>query len=215
MTKVHQLRIKADETLDRLEARALALEANINLTNDQISERIQRLKDHSSTTANAIQAKVGDIQGIASDQKAKITDSLEQLKLQLSLGRLEAKSTAAEQKKLIENAAIVVSAHIRANADHLDAEIDKDLDAWAQALIELDAEFEAAEMAWDAEWRAAKAANDAHFEAKKQKITDDIAKFKSELTGRRDAAQDKLESFHDEMSEAFSQVRSAFQNLAS
>jgi len=215
MSKVHELRKDADCMLDDLEARAVALENKINETNEQFADRFQGMKNQASANAEAIEAKVKQVPGLAEEQKQKIAGSIEHLKLQLALGRVAAKDTLNEQKQMIANAAAAARAHIVANLDQMDADLSKEIDAWIDALEKIDAELEAAELAWDAEWRASTAAAKADWEAKKQDVKAEIAAFQSKLKQRKDMTEDKLGEFNREMTDAFNKVGSAFRNLAS
>ncbi len=215
MSSVHELRKEADRMLDGLEAQAVALENRINETNAQFADRFQNMKNQISANAEAIEAKVKQVQGLADEQKQKIAGSLDHLQLQLALGRVAAKDTLQEQKQVISNAAAAARAHIVANLDQMDADLNKEIDAWIDDLKQLDAEMEAAELAWDAEWRAEKAAAAADWEARKQDMKAEIAAFQSKLQRRKDMAEDKLGDFHREMTQAFDKIGSAFRNLAS
>ena len=97
----------------------------------------------------------------------------------------------------------------------MDADLDKQIDAWIDALEKLEAEMEAADLAWDAEWRTEMTAATAEWKAKKQGLKAEIASFQSELQKRKDMTGDKLEAFNKEMTGAFSKIGSAFRNLAS
>jgi hypothetical protein len=215
MSKVHELRAKADQMLDNLEARAVALENKIGETNDQFADRLQNLKAQISDKASGIGAKVAEVQGLADEQKTKVKGSIEHLQLQLALGRVATKDALLEQKQMIDKAAIAVRTHIRASLDQSDADLDKEIDELIDALVELDAELEAAELAWDAEWRAEVAAANAQWEARKKELKAEIDGFRSQLKQRKDLAEDKLGDFHTEMADAFSKIGSAFRKLAS
>ena len=215
MSKVHELRKDADRMLDGLEARAVALENRINETNEQFADRFQDMKNQAAANAEAIEAKVKQVPGLAEEQKQKITGSIEHLKLQLALGRVAAKDTLHEQKQMIANAAAAARAHIVANLDQMDADLNKEIDAWIDDLEKIDAEMEAAELAWDAEWRAELAAATADWEARKAGMKAEIAAFRSKLNQRKDMTEDKLAGFHGEMTDAFNKIGSAFRNLAS
>ncbi len=200
--------------LDGLEARAVALENMINETNEQFADRFQDMKNQASASAKAIEAKVKQVPGLAEEQKQKITGSIEHLQLQLALGRVSAKDTLHEQKQMIANAAAAARAHIVANFDQMDADLNKEIDAWIDALEKIDAEIEAAELAWDVEWRAEMAAASADWEVRKQDLKAEIAAFQSKLKLRKDMTEDKFGDFHRDMTDAFNKVGSAFKNLA-
>ena len=215
MSKIHEMRNKADQMLDSLEARAVSLEKTINETNDQFADRFQDMKSQISANAEPIKAKVRKVQDLTDKQKDKIAEGLEHLQLQLALGRVATKDALHEQKEMIANAAAAARAHIVANVDQMDADLDKQIDAWIDALEKMETEMEAAELAWDAEWRTELAAASAEWEAKKQSLKADIAGFQSQLQKRKDMTEDKLGDFHREMTDAFGKVGSAFKNLAS
>ena len=215
MSKVHELRQDADRMLDGLEARAVALENKISETNDQFADRFQDMKNQLSANSETIETKVKKVQGLADEQKVKIAGSIEHLQLQLALGRVASKETLREQKQMIKNAAAAARAHIVANFDQMDADLNKEIDAWIDALEKIDAEMEAAELTWDAEWRAEMAAASADWEVRKQDLKAGIAAFQSKLNQRKDMTEDKLGEFHREMTDAFYKVGSAFRNLSS
>ncbi len=214
MSKVHDLREEADRILDGLEARAIALENTINETNDQIADRLQQLKADISNVSGSVENKIRQAQELGTEQKENLAGAFEQLRLQLALGRVTAKDKLQEQKQLISNAAQAVRAHIIAHRDHLDAGLEKEIDAWILELERLDAELAAAELAWDAAWRAEVAAAAANFDARKTELKAEISAFQSRLKHRKDMADDKLSNFHQEMMDAFNKIGSDFQKLA-
>ena len=215
MSKIHELRANADQALDNLEMRAVALENKINETNEHFIDRLQDSKSQISAKANTISAKVADAQGLAAEHKAKIKGSIEHLQLQLALGRVATKDALLEQKQLIENAATAARTHVRANLDQMDADLGKHINEWIGALAKLDAELQAAELAWDAEWRSEIATAKAEWEARKQNLKVEIDEFRSKLKQRKDLTEDKLEAFHTEMTDAFGKIGSAFRNFTS
>ncbi len=214
MSKVHDLREEADRILDGLEARAIALENTINETNDQIADRLQQMKADISDVSGSVENKIRQAQELGTEQKENLAGAFEQLRLQLALGRVTAKDKLQEQKQLISNAAQAVRAHIIAHRDHLDAGLEKEIDAWILELERLDAELAAAELAWDAAWRAEVAAAAANFDARKTELKAEISAFQSRLKHRKDMADDKLSNFHQEMMDAFNKIGSDFQKLA-
>jgi len=214
MSKIHDLRQEADKILDGLEARAIALENKMSETNDQIADHLQQMKADVSDVSGSVEHKIRQVQELGAEQKDKLAGAFEQLRLQLALGRVTAKDKLEEQKQLISNAAQAVRAHIIAHRDHLDAELEKEIDAWIEELDRLDAEMAAAELAWDAEWRAEVAAATADLDARKADLKAEISAFQSRLKQRKDVAEDKLGDFHQEMTDAFNKIGSAFRNLA-
>ena len=211
MINVKEIRASIDQTLDRWEAAALAIEENVNGTLIEVSERIQAQKQKAAEKSESLKAAIARAQKLPTEAKDKISADLDHLKVQLALGKAEARDAVAEQQAKIAQAIQNVDNQINQFEQQIDKEIEQDIEAWIRAEKALQQELELAAMRYETEQAEARA----QFAAEKQEILDDIKKFRENLNEKRSAAVAKGTTFASDMAASFEQVKTAFKKLTS
>ena len=210
MTTVKEMRTSVDQTLDRWEMAALALEENINATLTAVSERVQTQKEKAAEASENLEKAIERAQQLPSDARKKIVGELGELKVQLALGKAEAHDAVLAQNESIGEAVQRVENQIDQVGQQIDKKIREALEAWVRAEVELQQGLELAALRFDNE----KAEKRAQFEANKQDILDKVKKFREAIEERRTAAAQKGSTFASDMTSSFEQMRTAFRNLA-
>lgn len=210
MPKIREVRASIDQTLDRWEAAALALEANVQANLTTVSERIKTQKEKLAEASEGLKLAIAHAQQLPSDTKEKIAGDLDHLKVQLALGKAEARDAVAAQENNIKQAVQRLENRIDGVEQKFDQNIEEAVEKWTRAELELRQEFELATLRFENE----KAEKHAKFEAKKQEMLDKVKQFRGELDEKRTTALQKGSSFASDMNAAFEQARDAFRNLA-
>jgi phage-related minor tail protein len=210
MTTVKEMRTSIDQTLDRWNAAALALEENINATQAAVSERIQTQKEKAAEASEKLEKAIERAQQLPSDAREKIVGDLGHLKVQLALGKVEARDAVLAQKEKIGQAVQRVENQIDQIEQQVDQKIKEATEEWVRADQELQQELELAALRFENE----KAEKRVQFEAKKQEMLDNVKQFREAIEEKRIAAQQKGSTFASDMTASFEQMRTAFRNLA-
>lgn len=209
MSTVKEMRASIDERLDRWEASANAVEANIEATQAEVSERIQKQKDNAAEASEKLKQAVERAKRLPSEAREKIAGDLDHLKVQLALGKAEARDAVTAQKEKIHQAVKSVENQIDRFETQVDQEIEEEINAWILANLELQEELDLAAARFEHE----KAERRERFEAKKQEMRDKVTQFRNEIEEKRAAAQQKGSKFSSEMNASLEQIRTAFHNL--
>ena len=210
MKTVNEVRASIDQTLDWWEAAALALEESIEATLAAVSERIQRQKEKTVEASEKLTQALKRAQQLPSEAREKIVGDLDHLKVQLALGKVEARDAVLAQKEKIGQAVLRVENQIDQFEQQVDQEVEEAINEWVRAELELQQELELVALRFESE----QAERRGQFEAKKQEMLDNVKQFREELEEKRTTALQKGSTFASDMNTSFEQMRSAFRNLA-
>ena len=209
MPTVEEIRATINQTLDRWEAAALALEENVNATQAAVSERLQAQKDKAAETTEKLKQAVERAQHLPSEARDRIIGDLDHLKVQLALGKAEARDAVLAQKEKIGQAVQRVVSQIDQIEQQVDQKIEEATKEWVRAELELQQDLELAALRFENEQEESRA----QFEAKKQEMIGKVTQFREELEQKRTDAVQKGSTFASDMTDAFEQTKTAFRNL--
>jgi len=206
MSRVKEIREAIDTKLDKYEAEASAIESQLNLSKDKAIEKLETQKKQFADVLTGFKAKINESKAIAQEEKTKIQNQLENLRVQLALGKAESKAAYESQKKAIEDA-------IKSFETSIDRELDEAVDAVTSKLIgeanALGAQLDAMKV----QFERAKAEGQAQFEEQKKELAAKVQAFRQDLREKKQRAVNKGTAFESELSAGLSQVKTAFSNL--
>jgi archaellum component FlaC len=181
------MRASMQAKLDRWEAQAEALEAQLGATKEKSLDRLEKNKQALASQIDDLSAKLDRAQSLGAEKRQKIRSDIDHLRVQLALGKADTRDAFTAQKHKI-NLAI----------NKLDASLDREFDAFANELVEdaknlvkvtdqLSAEMDATLMqfALDNEVRQDLA-------AKKDEIATKVQAFKQNVQQKRKSVADKV-----------------------
>ncbi len=211
MSRIEEIRQSMDTKLDEWEHTALAIEAQLQSTKEQALSRVESQKKKMSAAAARIQQAIQKSTQIPEQVKQEIKSEIDNLQVQLALGKAEARDGYQNQKKKIMQGISGIEARIARHEAELDKHWEAAITEWIREEIALEAELEAAHIQYEAE----KAERRAEFEAKKREITSQINAYRENIADKRQMASDKLGTFEGELSAGMDQIKRAFSNLMS
>ena len=209
MSRIKELRASLDKKLDALEHQALALEAQLTQTKDQALQRLEQRKQQLRDLLNQVQADVQKSKEVAEQAKAEVQVKLEQLQVQLALGKADAREKFEEQRTKILKALIEfesVADRKLKGAAFESGKVWEDLVGRASIL---EAEFEALKGRFETE----KSKQQATMEAKKQELLAKLLVFKDQLKAKRRVVQAKADTLETDLREGLDQIRAGFRRL--
>jgi chromosome segregation ATPase len=147
MTSIKDMRAAIDAGLDKLQAKAEAAAAQLNLTADEINDRIDDQEKKLSAAAEKLQDKLNE--AVPEETRTKIQAAVEQLQVQLALGAADTRDAYNAKKKEVTRAIAELNAEIDA-ADAAEeramaAEFDALMEAYVAEAVALSAELDAME----------------------------------------------------------------------
>ena len=211
MSKIHEIRETMDGKLSGLAKRASALEAQLSRSKDNAVEELENRKKQLDDLLKTFTTKIEESKEVAVEKKAEIQSSVEQLQLQLALGKAETRDTLEVQKKKISNTVKTLEDNIDEGIDTAAAgfeELKQDLVGLSDSL---DAEMEAL----DAWFEIEKAAKKTEFNENKKKLAAKIERFRNGLYERKGIAGEKVDVFESQFVKGFNEIKHAFKDLIS
>jgi hypothetical protein len=147
MTSIKDIRAAIDAGLDRLQAKAEAVAAQLELSNRDINGRIAEHEKKLQDAAEVLQAKLADAGSVATENQAKIQSAFEHLQVQLALGAADSRDAFNAKKREIQHGIARFNAELdaaeAAEERERAAELKVLVEAYVAETIALEAELEA------------------------------------------------------------------------
>ncbi|MDY6942804.1 MAG: hypothetical protein SVU69_07295 [Pseudomonadota bacterium] len=215
MSLIHELRESVEARLDRWESLAEALELQLQLGRKEALDRFEDEKQRLTERLEAMEKRFEETTGIADDMRDSVRGQVEHLRVQLALGRAETRDAYQEQRKNILAGIRSLEERLdsaghqlgQENAERLEA-VTKDLIRAADRLV---AELEALEYQFEVGATTARQQLD---DLRKDVVTR-AQSIRKRLREQGSKAEDKMEAFEKDISQAASQAKQAFKKLFS
>lgn len=214
MSKIKEIREAIDTKLDKWEASAAAIEAQLQQSQEQAIEELEARKKRLNETLEGFKSEVVKAKGLADETKTEIQAKFDELQVQLALGKAEARDSFEAQKKKIQRSVAALESTIDRELDAAGQSIDESLKKAANkfivAAIGLEAQLEALEVQFEVK----KAGAIAQFEQKKGQLVAQIDEYNRQLGEKKQMAKEKAATFEKELSDGISRIKQAFKTLA-
>lgn len=215
MSTIKEIRGAIDAKLDKWEAQATALQAQLELNKEEVIERVEEQKRRFEQVAQHVRDKIDEASGLAEETKTKVRASFEHLQVQLALGAADTRDAYQEWKQKTQSSIAAFEAELDVAIAKEDATLQADLDALMDAYVRESDALEAEIDAMQAQFDEDKARAKADFEKYKQDVQSKIDAYKGELDEKRKTASGKLDTFETELSAGATKIKDAFNNLFS
>jgi DNA repair exonuclease SbcCD ATPase subunit len=209
MSRIKELRASLDKKLDALEHQALALEAQLTQTKEQALQRLEQRKQQLRDVLKQVQAEVQKSKEIAEQAKTEVQAKLEQLQVQLALGKADARDTLEEQRAKILKALGEFEAIADQKLKVAAFESGKLWEDFVGRASTLEAEFEALK----GRFESGKAKQEAALESKKQELLAKLHAYKNQLNEKRRVVQAKADTFETDLRQGLDQIKAGFKKL--
>jgi hypothetical protein len=206
MAKLQEIRESVEAKLDKWEANAKALGAQLKETREHAAERVENRKKELSDTLNRLRTEIERTKTIADETRQDIIDRLEHLQIQLALGRMEAKSEYMAQRKKIGEAVTSLERSIDRQFNEAFGKLGRELVRRADAL---EAEFSA--FMYQLEDKKENVVQKA--EDQKEKILTQLRDFQQKVQEKRGVASEKARTFEEEFAAGLQHIREAFRQI--
>ena len=140
MASIHQIREAIDTKLDKWEADATALEAQLGLTKEKAFERLETYKKRFSEALQKLNGEIAQSQQLVGEKKQQLTGQLDHLQVQLALGKAEARDAYEAQKAKIQEGIASLKSGVEQEIGEVSETVKKEYVAAENAL---EAELEA------------------------------------------------------------------------
>lgn len=209
MSRIKELRTSLDKKLDALEHQALALEAQLTQTKEQVLLRLEQRKEQLRDVLKVIQTELQKSKEVAGQAKAEVQAKLDHLQVQLALGKADARDKFEEQRTNILKALTEFEAIADQKLKGAAFETGKVWEDLVGRTSTLEAEFEALKERLGRE----KAKQGTLLDSKKQELLAKLEAFKEQLKAKRRIVQAKSDSFEKDLRDGLDQIKTAFRRL--
>jgi hypothetical protein len=214
VSKIREIREAIDTKMDKWEAGATAIEAQLQLSEEQAIEEFEVRKKRLNETLEGFKSEILKAKGLADEKKTEIQGRFDELQVQLALGKAEARDALEAQRKKIQHSIAILEATVDRELDAAGQSIDDSLKMAANkfivAAIGLEAQMEALEVQFEVK----KAGARAQFEEKMGQLVAQIDEYKRQLEEKKQMAKEKAATFEKELSDGISRIKQAFKTLA-
>lgn len=213
MSKIKEIREAIDTKMDKWEASATAIEAQLQLSKEQAIEELEVRKKRLNETLEGFKSEIMKTKGLADEKRTEIQTMFDELQVQLALGKAEARDAFEAQNKKIQRSIATLESTVDRELDaagqSIDGSLKKAANKFIVAAIGLEAQMEALEVQFEVK----KAGAIAQFEQKKGQLVAQIDEYKRQLEEKKQMARDKAATFEKELSNGMSQIEQAFKKL--
>jgi hypothetical protein len=213
MSKIKEIREAIDTKMDKWEASATAIEAQLRLSKEQAVEELEVRKKRLNETLEGFKSEIMKTKGLADEKRTEIQTMFDELQVQLALGKAEARDAFEAQNKKIQRSIATLESTVDRELDaagqSIDGSLKKAANKFIVAAIGLEAQMEALEVQFEVK----KAGAIAQFEQKKGQLVAQIDEYKRQLEEKKQMARDKAATFEKELSNGMSQIEQAFKKL--
>lgn len=213
--RIQQIRKSIDTRLDSLQAQAEALDAHFAATRREAQQRIERQTQALRDALDHLKKEIQRQSGVAEEKRKRLATAIDELKVQVALGRADAIDTlAAQLKKLRESVAkfeVEAEGHLTGAEQHLSAAADTVMRPYVQASDALHAELQAAM----ARLKREVSERGPLVEQRKRELDEKISALKRQLAEQHKRHAEKWKQFQRELEPGVSQIAKAFKSLLS
>jgi hypothetical protein len=203
MSRIKEFRASLEKKLDALEHQALALEAQLTQTKDQVMQRLEQRKQQLRDLLKQVQADVQKSKEIAGQAKTEVQATLEHLQVQLALGKADARDTFEEQRTKILKALNEFESVAEQKLKGATFESGRVWEDLVGQTSRLEAEFEALKDRFESE----KAKQQVTLEWNKEELLTKLVLFKDQLNAKRVAVQAKADVIETDLRQGLDQIK--------
>ena len=183
MSKIREIKEAIGTKLDKWEAGATAVEAQLQQTKEQALEGLEARKKQLNETLKEFKSEVAKAKGLADEKKTEIQAQFEDLQVQLALGKAEARDAFEAQKEKIQRSIATLETTIDRELDAAGQSIDESLKKAANKFIVAALRLEAEMEALGVQLEVKKAGARAQFEHKKRELVAQIKRVQRPTRG--------------------------------
>jgi hypothetical protein len=212
---IRQIRETIESQLAALAAKADALGAQLASGTHEAQERIERRMEGLRESLDHLKAELERQGGLADQSKKKLATAIDELKVQMALGKADALEALEAQISKIRESIAKFEAdadhHLAGAKEHLDAAYEAVTRRYVHASDALQAELDAARERLSEEM----AYHGVDLERHKRELNEKISVLKQQVAEQRKQYAEKWQQFQTELEPGLTQIAKAFKSLFS
>ena len=214
MLKISEIREAMDTKLCQWESKATAAETLLDQTKEQALHQFETRKKALGDTLEKLTSELAQVKGTTNQNLQEVQAKFDHLRVQLALGKAEARDSFEAQKERIQHSISALEAaidrNLEASGQAIHGSLQKAANEFILASIRLEAEMEFLAI----QFQMKKDNSRARFSHEKKALILQINRYRDQLEERKRMAKDKAAAFEGELSEGMSRIKQAFKNLS-
>ncbi|RMF96234.1 MAG: hypothetical protein D6727_08910 [Gammaproteobacteria bacterium] len=209
MSVLKKIREALDQRLDRWDAQLDALEAQLAESRDEALERVQAARNKLAAALRQVQEKLEDAADLTADELAELRADLEELQVQLALGKAETRDAFEAQRRRLHRALQAVEQRLELLERKAEGKLTEELEDYVRLADRLRAEIDAAELQFwlfKAEQREA-------LEKRRRELQHKLAELRATAKLQAKEAAEKVEEFEQRLATELNEFRDNFRRL--
>jgi hypothetical protein len=203
---------KAEERIEEWKTRAEELQLQLSLGRMEAIDELEKQKNNFKNFINDAKEKAfGFAENINPDKAKELREKFDDLQSQLAHGKTETKEAFEKQKEKINQGLDAVQSFLKENIEK--AKSDDNLKTYIEGFEGKVEGFKTRLEAARLQFALGKADSRDEIEKNKEEIKVKLTEIRSKLDKNKEIAEEKWESFKNEMNEAFNHIKSAFSKL--
>jgi hypothetical protein len=209
MSRIKEFRASIGKKLDALEHQAMALEAHLTQTQEQVMQRLEQRKQQLRDLLKQVQVDVQKSREMAEQAKLEVQAKLEHLQVQLALGKAEARDTFEEQRAKTLKALSEFESIAEEKLKGATFESGKVWEDLVDRTSTLEAEYEVLKDRFMSE----KAKQEVVLESKKEELLAKLVLFKDQVKAKRVVVQAKADVLETDLRQGLDHIKAGVRRL--
>jgi SMC interacting uncharacterized protein involved in chromosome segregation len=208
---ISEIRSSIDARLRALQAKTEALGAQLKLTEQKAAERVEHQKQALRDSLDGLKSWIERQRDMAEAQKQTLATAIDELKVQIALGKAEASDSLDVQRRRFRDGVTRFENECGTMLHKLDAAGQGMMRKYVETSDALDAEFEAA----ISRAKEEVAHRGAAFDERKREIHTKVDQLKQQIVEKRKELTEKWERFQADLKPGLEQIAKAVKGLFS
>ncbi len=209
MSILKALRSTMEQRLDHWDARLDALEAQLAESREEALERVQAARNKLAAALRRVQEKLEDAADLTADELAEWRADLDELRVQLALGKAKTRAAFEEQRRQLRSALQAVEQRIEALERKAEGQLTVELEEYVRLADRLRAEIDAAELQF---WLFKAEQRDA-LEKGRRELQHRLAELRAAAKLHSKEAAEQVEAFEQRLAAELQEFRDSFRRL--
>lgn len=213
MSTAKSIRESIDGALDKWQAKAEAMEAQVEASKEQVSEKFEASKQKYLEFMDKLKEKVSANKELSQERAQALHTKIDEARVQIALGKADTADAIEAQTKVIKKKIREVEEELNKDIASFDKKLNEGWSQIMENLVKASDVFEADLDAAGARLTALKSKASGELKESKEEIKKSLAEIKEKIAEERKNFSESTAAFDAEFSEGWNKIVGAFKGL--
>jgi len=213
MSTAKSIRESIDGALDKWQAKAEAMEAQVEASKEQVSEKFEASKQKYLEFMDKLKEKVSANKELSQERAQALHTKIDEARVQIALGKADTADAIEAQTKVIKTKIREVEEELNKDIASFDKKLNEGWSQIMENLVKASDVFEADLDAAGARLTALKSKASGELKESKEEIKKSLAEIKEKIAEERKNFSESTAAFDTEFSEGWNKIVGAFKGL--